>query len=217
MGEAEAKRRGRSSPLRHADSGGCQSRPSVTDDRGQMWRHCGVGIGGGRACGAWFDRLGGTTFAIDIMPTGSAPWVDDFVSRLVVLYPWWECFLVRERVGLMSRKSVAPDTTGPFADLFAALRRGEITRRAFVTRATALGMSASVAALCARSVAVAAQEATPGASPAATNAGRPSAGTWLGSREPGRAGARRARGGSARGEPRAACKRDELLPPEAAP
>lgn len=54
--------------------------------------------------------------------------------------------------------------SGPYSKLFDALRAGEISRRDFVTRATALGMGLGVATYCANTVA--AQDASPEASPA---------------------------------------------------
>ena len=64
--------------------------------------------------------------------------------------------------------------TGPFSELFDSLKRGEISRRHFISAATALGMGVSVATYCASSVA--AQDASPAATPAEA-AVRPSAGT----------------------------------------
>jgi peptide/nickel transport system substrate-binding protein len=55
--------------------------------------------------------------------------------------------------------------TGPFSALFDALKRGEITRRSFIQRATALGMGAGVALYAADAVGQ-----TPSASPAAAAA-----------------------------------------------
>ncbi|HVL22977.1 MAG TPA: peptide ABC transporter substrate-binding protein [Thermomicrobiales bacterium] len=55
--------------------------------------------------------------------------------------------------------------TGPFSGLFASLKRGEITRRQFIERSTALGMGLGVAMYCAGTVG--AQDASPEASPAA--------------------------------------------------
>ncbi|HEU0165757.1 MAG TPA: ABC transporter substrate-binding protein, partial [Thermomicrobiales bacterium] len=65
--------------------------------------------------------------------------------------------------------------SGPFQQLFDALKRGEIDRRRFIQRSTALGMGAAVALYCADSVTLA---QTPGASPAAAGAdARPATGT----------------------------------------
>ena len=71
----------------------------------------------------------------------------------------------------MSRTPV----NGPFRGLFDQLKSGSISRRAFIERATALGMGAGVAMYCADVVAQ-----TPGASPeaaAATTGELPAAGT----------------------------------------
>lgn len=57
--------------------------------------------------------------------------------------------------------------SGPFQELFDGFKRGDISRRQFMQRATALGMGVSVALFCADSVGVAAQDASPAASPAA--------------------------------------------------
>jgi peptide/nickel transport system substrate-binding protein len=54
--------------------------------------------------------------------------------------------------------------SGPYASLFAALKAGDISRRDFIQRATGLGMGLGVAMYCANTVA--AQDATPEASPA---------------------------------------------------
>lgn len=60
----------------------------------------------------------------------------------------------------------APD---PLDDLFRKLQRGELSRRAFMRRAAALGIAAPAATFMARAAGVAAQDATPdaGASPVA--------------------------------------------------
>jgi peptide/nickel transport system substrate-binding protein len=68
--------------------------------------------------------------------------------------------------------------SGPFSALFGALKRGELSRRQFIERSTALGMGAGVAMYCAN--AVTAQDASPEASPAggaAAASERPAAGT----------------------------------------
>ena len=67
--------------------------------------------------------------------------------------------------------------SGPFQELFEGFKRGDISRRQFVQRATALGMGVSVALFCADSVGVAAQDASPAASPAAGALTHPSDGT----------------------------------------
>ncbi len=65
---------------------------------------------------------------------------------------------------------------GPFSSLFSGLKSGELNRREFIERATALGMGLGVAMYCAE--AVAAQSASPAASPAAAGVGViPSPGT----------------------------------------
>ncbi|HVL26175.1 MAG TPA: ABC transporter substrate-binding protein, partial [Thermomicrobiales bacterium] len=56
-------------------------------------------------------------------------------------------------------------TSTTLAQLTGALRRGEVNRRTFIKQATALGLSAGAAGVLARHTL--AQEATPGASPAA--------------------------------------------------
>jgi len=68
--------------------------------------------------------------------------------------------------------------SGPFQVLFDGLKRGDISRRQFIQRATALGMGASVALFCAESVTFA-QDASPaaGATPSAGTATRPEDGT----------------------------------------
>ncbi|MGB3306931.1 MAG: ABC transporter substrate-binding protein [Thermomicrobiales bacterium] len=68
--------------------------------------------------------------------------------------------------------------SGPFQVLFDGLKRGDISRRQFIQRATALGMGASVALFCAESVTFA-QDASPaaGATPSAGAATRPEDGT----------------------------------------
>ncbi len=55
-------------------------------------------------------------------------------------------------------------------DLFGKLQRGELSRRAFMRRAAALGIAAPAAAFMARAAGTAAQDATPGASPVAGEA-----------------------------------------------
>ncbi len=64
----------------------------------------------------------------------------------------------------------APD---PLDDLFRKLQRGELSRRAFMRRAAALGIAAPAATFMARAAGVAAQDATPdaGASPVAGGGG----------------------------------------------
>ncbi|HWV36698.1 MAG TPA: ABC transporter substrate-binding protein [Thermomicrobiales bacterium] len=68
--------------------------------------------------------------------------------------------------------------SGPFQVLFDGLKRGDISRRQFIQRATALGMGASVALFCAES-ATFAQDASPaaGATPSPGTATRPEDGT----------------------------------------
>ena len=66
-------------------------------------------------------------------------------------------------------------STGPFQHLYRALQQGEISRRTFIQRATALGMASSVAVMCAN--AVGAQEATPSEATPVATATRPSEGT----------------------------------------
>ncbi|HWV23770.1 MAG TPA: peptide ABC transporter substrate-binding protein [Thermomicrobiales bacterium] len=66
--------------------------------------------------------------------------------------------------------------TGPYADLFSALKRGELSRRQFIERATGLGMGIGVAMYCANTVS--AQDASPSAEAPAAGAGViPDAGT----------------------------------------
>ncbi|HWV23771.1 MAG TPA: peptide ABC transporter substrate-binding protein [Thermomicrobiales bacterium] len=67
-----------------------------------------------------------------------------------------------------------PSTSGPFSALFDQLKAGDITRRAFIQRATALGMGAGLAMYCAS--AVSAQDASPAASEGGA-AGLPDGGT----------------------------------------
>jgi peptide/nickel transport system substrate-binding protein len=54
---------------------------------------------------------------------------------------------------------------GPYSALFASLKQGELSRREFIERATALGMGLGVAMYCANTVS--AQDGSPQASPAA--------------------------------------------------
>lgn len=70
-----------------------------------------------------------------------------------------------------------PRTDGPFHSLFEAYKTGSLSRRHFIERATTLGMSAGVAMACVNAVPVAAQEATPGASPEASRQTELGAGT----------------------------------------
>jgi peptide/nickel transport system substrate-binding protein len=59
---------------------------------------------------------------------------------------------------------VIESQSGPFSRLYGAFRSGELSRREFIERATALGMGLSVAMYCANTVS--GQEASPAASPA---------------------------------------------------
>ena len=61
----------------------------------------------------------------------------------------------------------AHGTTGPFQELFIGLKRGDLSRRQFIQRATALGMAAGMALHIAETTA---QEASPAASPVAGEA-----------------------------------------------
>ena len=65
-------------------------------------------------------------------------------------------------------------TTGPFSRLYAQLKSGEITRRAFIERSVGLGMGTAVALMAADAVA---QSATPDATPASTEGVIPSVNT----------------------------------------
>lgn len=64
---------------------------------------------------------------------------------------------------------------GPFSALFASLKRGEISRRQFIQRSTALGMAAGVAVMAAD--AVSAQDSSPEASSDTESTGIPDGGT----------------------------------------
>ena len=69
------------------------------------------------------------------------------------------------------------ERTGPFSRLYEGLKTGQVTRRQFMERATALGMGAGVAMYCLNATPVAGQEATPSASGVGTAADRPAVGT----------------------------------------
>ena len=66
---------------------------------------------------------------------------------------------------------MAFSTSDPLDDLFRKLQRGELSRRAFMRRASALGIGAAAAAFMAQAAGTAAQDATPGASPVAGGGG----------------------------------------------
>ena len=69
------------------------------------------------------------------------------------------------------------EQTRPFSRLHEALKSGQISRRQFMERATALGMGAGVAMYCLNATPVAGQGATPSALGAGTAADRPANGT----------------------------------------
>src|SRR4051794_16323193 len=109
---------------------------------------------------------------LEKLKTGSNGW--SYLDAQTALVPVRrECGPVVETV---SRGNIEMIEQGPFSGLFNAFKAGQLSRRQFIARATALGMSASVAGFIvnsAKPTGALAHDSTPAVAASA----RPSAGT----------------------------------------